>query len=163
MIIKGTNKNKFTFTLSFVKLSKICEQTGYVYTEKPQLTSLPIDLGIDDHIWQQSILISDIEQVIEWFESLLLNKVVKEIILANDKQLQFELLENKPNYKKVKITHDSSISVPGMGAYSLAPGLKYEDVFKKISIESEMDRAELQRIVEELINEFNDSNRVIWK
>ncbi|WBX75326.1 hypothetical protein PG911_11730 [Tenacibaculum ovolyticum] len=163
MIIKETNKNKFTFTLSFVKLPKICEQTGYVYTEKPQLTRLPINLGFDNHIWQQSILISDIEQVIEWFDSLLLNNVVKDIILTNDKQLKFELLENNPNYKKVKITHDSSIPVQGMGAYSLAPGLKYEDVFKKLSIEYEMDRAELQRIVEELKNEFNDSNRVVWK
>ncbi|WP_299840307.1 hypothetical protein [uncultured Tenacibaculum sp.] len=163
MIIRGINDNEFTFTLNFVKLSKVCEQTGYIYTEKPKLTSLPINLGIDYHIWQKSILISDIKQVIKWFESLILNNMTQEIILINDKQLQFELLENNTSYKKIRITHDSSIPVPGLGGYSLSPGLKYEDVFKKLSIESEMNTSELQRIVDELTNELNDSNRVVWK
>lgn len=163
MIIKGTNKSKFIFNLRFVVLSKVCEQTGLTYTDKPQLTSLPIDLGIDNHIWQKNILISDIEQIIKWFQSLLLNNIAQETILTNEKQLQFELLENNLNYKKIKITYDTTVPIPGMGGYSLAPGLKYEDVFNKQSIESEINTTELQKIVEELINEFNDSNRVVWE
>ena len=163
MIIKGANGNKFTFTLRFVTLSKVCEQTGYVYTKKPVLTKLPLDVGIDNHIWQQSILISEIEQVIKWFENLLLNNVEEDVIEVYYKQLKFELLKHNPNFKKIRITHDSSIPIPFMGGYSLATGFKYEDVFKKISIEFEMDVTEQKRIVQELVNELNDSNRVLWK
>ncbi|WP_299156836.1 hypothetical protein [uncultured Tenacibaculum sp.] len=163
MIIEGTNGQKLTFSLIFIKKPKVCEQTGFVYTEKPKLINLPLHLGIDNSVWHTSILISEIKELIQWFKNLLLNKIPNKQVLTNERQLQFDLLENNPEFKRIRITHDTSIPILENGAYSLASGLKYEDVFKKSFIEFEMGEIELKRIIEELTSEFKNANRVVWK
>lgn len=118
-----------------------------------------LHLEIEEVGMCMSFLISDVKKIIEWFEGILLNKPIEPRLLTSYNQLYFDLLKNNLSSKIIRITYDDTTPVPGFGAYSLGPGIKKEDVFKKRSLKCEMDNIELQKIVKELRIELTESGK----
>jgi len=155
MIFNATNNQTAEFTLFEFNYENFEEVTGlkWDFTNGKSKT-LPIDVGIGTDIWSSSILISEVEKIINWFEGLSIGKEIHSKILVLDNQFYFDLLENNQNFKILRITHDTSVHVLGIGGYSLPPGVKKEDVFKKLSIEYKIDDEELEKIIIQLKEEL---------
>lgn len=155
MIFNATNNQTAEFTLYEINYEEFNEHTGLKWDltkEKPE--ELFIDVGIGSDIWSSLILISEVKQIIDWFKALLIDKGIPSKILVLDNQFYFDLLENNQNFKILRITHDTSVTVLGNGGFSLSPGLTKEDVFKKLSIECKIDDKELERIIIQLKKEL---------
>ncbi|MVO08145.1 hypothetical protein GOQ30_03070 [Flavobacterium sp. TP390] len=116
-----------------------------------EITSLRLYLNLGNIFFDNvSILVSEVQEIIEWFEKLLFNKSVEPKLLILDNQFYFDLLENDSNSKVILITYDTTIPVPGNGGYYLPSGAKKEEFFKKTSIKFEMDNLEIERISKKL-------------
>jgi len=152
MIFNGIHNQLIEFRLGYHDLEEL---TGIKEESDYRILYLEIE-GID---MSMCFLISDVNKIIEWLEGLLLNKSIKSRLLTSDNQLYFDLLKNNLSSKVIRITYDNTIPVPGFGAYSLEPGQKKEDVFKKRFLECEMDNIELQKAVKELKIELTKSNK----
>ena len=149
MVFKGVDNQQVVFNLKYYDDSEI---TGYI--AESEIIRLHLYLEIGETLSHTSILISDVEKIIKWFERLSLNNLIEPKLLIMDNQFYFDLIENNLSSKIVRITYDTTVPVPGIGGYSLAPGYKYEDLFKKLYMECEIDNLELQRIIKELKTEL---------
>jgi hypothetical protein len=150
MIFKGTNNQIVDFQLKYHDEEAL---TGI----KGEPIHRSLRLHIKEFIIEVCILISEVEEIINWFERLLLNKPVQPNLFTLDNQFYFTLIKNNLKSKIICITQNSTIPVPSMGAYSLSPGAKLEDFHKKTFVECKMDETELQRIVKELKVELDKS------
>ena len=63
-------------------------------------------------------------------------------------------LRTNQNFRILRITHDTSLPVPGIGGYSLPLSVKKEDVFQKLSVECKIDDKELEGIIIQLKKEL---------
>lgn len=146
MIFKGQNNEVLNFDLEYYDDSEV---TGFMLQSEITRLGLYLNLG---NIFSDngSILVSEVHEIIEWFEKLFLNKSVEPKLLILDNQFYFDLLENNSNSKVILITYDTTIPIPGIGGYCLPPGAKKEDFFKKTSIKCEMDNLEIERISKKL-------------
>ncbi len=155
MIFKATNNQTAEFTLVEFDYENFQETTGIKWDfTKEKSETLPIYIGIGIDVWSSSILISEVEKIIDWFEGLLIDREIPSKISVLDNQFYFDLLENNQNSRILRITHDTSLPVPGIGGYSLPLGAKKEDVFKKLSVECKIDDKELEGIIIQLKKEL---------
>ena len=155
MIFNATNNQTVEFTLSENYTEGFEEVTGIewaILNENSE--TLPIVVGIGTDVWNSTILISEVEKIIDWFEGLLMDKEIPSKILILENQFYFDLLENNKKYKILRITHDTTVPIPGIGGYSLPAGVKEEDVFKKLSVECKYDFEELKTITIQLKEEL---------
>jgi hypothetical protein len=149
MIFKARNYEIFHFDLEYTDDSEL---TGYIW--QSELTRLGVYLGFRNSYTSSSILVADVETLIEWFDQLLHNNSINTKVSIFNNQLYFDLLETKSNSKVIRITYDTTVPVPGIGAYSLSPGAKKEDFSKRTSIECVMDNLEIERIAKKLKSEL---------
>ena len=149
MVFKGINDDFLNFTIEYADYS---EHVGFIWQQ--EISQFKLYLSFWNELNFASILVSEVEDIIQWFENILLNKPVEpKLILLND-QFYFDLLKNDSNQKLIRITYDTTIPIPGVGGYSLAPGMTKEDLFKKVAIECQMDNIEIERIVKKLKTEL---------
>jgi hypothetical protein len=149
MIFKGLNDEILQFDLEYTDDSEL---TGFIW--QSEISRLGLYLIFMNEYTSSSILVSDVEKVIEWFENLSLNKLVEPKILIFNDELYFDLLENNSNSKVIRITKDSTISIPGAGGYYLSSGARIEDFLKKTSINCVMDDLEIERVAKKLKSEL---------
>lgn len=149
MLFKGLHHKILHFNLEYWDDAEL---TGFNW--QSEITRLSLHLSYWNHSFGTSILVSEVWQIIKWFENLSKNTAITPKLLVLDKQLCFELLENHQNVKTVRITYDTTVPVPGIGGYSLSPGAKKEDFLDKVTIECEMDDIQLQRIIKKLTAEL---------
>ena len=146
MVFKGQNNEILNFDLEYYDDSEI---TGFML--QPEITRLGLYLNLGNIFSENgSILVSEVHEIIEWFEKLFLNKSVEPKLLILGNQFYFDLLENNSNSKVILITYDTTIPIPSIGGYYLPHGAKKEDFFKKTSIKCEMDNLEIERISKKL-------------
>ncbi|WP_420572558.1 WapI family immunity protein [Kordia sp.] len=158
MIFKGLNHKHIDFSLEYFDQAEL---TGF-YTQL-EITGLSLYLQIEDALTMTSILVSEVEKIINWFEKLLLNEPVEPRLLTMNDQFYFDLVENNSDSKLIRITHDNTVPVPGVGGYSLAPGTKKEDFFKKVFVDCEMNSMEIERVVKKLRAELDIEMEIGWK
>jgi hypothetical protein len=150
MVFKGVNDQTIEFSLKYV--DNYYEHTGFIH--QSDVTHLIVTIAIGNRIPETGMIITEIESIIEWFTALLLNTEVESKLLIMNDRFYFELLENTEHLKIVRITYDNTVPVPGVGGYSLSPGLKYEDAFKKTAIDFEFTPESIYTIIHDLSTEL---------
>lgn len=145
MIFKEINNNHLHFDLEYRDDSEL---TGFIW--QSEITRLGLYLSFSNSFTSSSILVTDVENLIQWFENLSLNQFVEPKVLIFDNQLFFDLLENNSNSKIIRVTYDRTVPITGGGAYSISPEAKKEDFFVKTSFNCEMDDLEIERIAKKL-------------
>lgn len=149
MIFKGINHTNLHFDLEY---RDYYELTGYIY--QSEITSLHLDLSYLNMLFSTSISISEVQQLIDWFEELLLNEYIQTKLLILDNRFSLESLKSDSKLKTVRIIYDTTIPIRGMGGYYISPDAKKEDFLEKLSIECEMDNLEIERISKKLTAEL---------
>ncbi|AXG70255.1 hypothetical protein KORDIASMS9_02494 [Kordia sp. SMS9] len=158
MVFKGIYDDFLYFDIEYQDQS---EQTGYICQQ--EINQLSLYLSFSNKLCFSAILVSEVQEVIRWFEKIALNKSVEPKLVILHKQFYFDLLENNSNLKVIRITYDTTIPIPGMGGYSLAPGSKKEDLFNKNFFECEMDNQEIERVVKKLTAELQIELQIGWQ
>jgi hypothetical protein len=149
MTIKGRNNENFHFGLEY---QDDAELTGYIW--QTEITRLCLYLNMENFQTRSSILVADVHQLIEWFEQLSKDKIVEPEVLILNNQLCFDLLKNNSNTKLIRVTYDSTVPIPGQGAFQLSPGARKEDFSKKNALQCEMDQIAIESVVTELKDEL---------
>lgn len=145
MIFKGVNGETIEFSLEY---SDYSEMTGFIF--RSEVTMLSLYLRIQDTLTMTGIYVLEVEKIINWFEKLLSSDAIQPRLLTLHDQFYFDVGENNSNGKVVYITYDTTVPVPGMGGYSLAPGRTEEDLFKKMSMKCEMNTIQIERVIKKL-------------
>jgi hypothetical protein len=147
MIFKGTNKT-VEFQLLLFDPDKWELMTGFRTISEPY--SIGLRLKYEHLETFTSIFISDVKKMIDWLESLLLNKLFEPKLLVLHDQLSFDFLQIDSNFNTIQIVYDGTIPAQGMGGYSG----NIDDFLLKYCVECKMNNEELRGIIIELKNEF---------
>lgn len=126
--------------------------TGFRTISEPYYNiGLKLEIGNLEVI--TSIFISDVKKMIDWFDSLLLNKLVEPKLLVLHSQLSFDLVQANSSFNIVRITYHGTIPVPGIGGRS---GYIDESLLKDF-VECRMNTNELKKIIIDLKSELHCS------
>jgi hypothetical protein len=150
MIFNGINSQKLELRLIPFDPHEFELMTGFKVEDSFQPTIVDFNLIIGNKDMYSSILISDVIELIDWFEKFLLNKTVDSHLSIYHGQLCFDLLNDDADSKTIRITHDGSIPIPGNGGYS--GNLDY--MLKTHFVEYEISLKELNRIIIDLKKEL---------
>jgi hypothetical protein len=151
MIFNGINNQKLEFQLRLFDRDEWELMTGLRTIMEPYDIGLRLDVVNIEVL--TSIYVSDVEKMIQWFDGLLVNKLVENKLLVLHNQLSFDLLQNNPNFNTIRIVYDGTLPVPGIGGCSE----HIDDSLQKDCIECKMDSEDLDRIIIELKNELHNS------
>lgn len=151
MIFNGINNQKLEFKLLLFDRDEWELMTGLRTITEPYNIGLRLDMVKIEVL--TSIFISDVNKMIQWFDSLHVKKSVEYKLLVLHNQLTFELLRNNANFNIIRIEYDGTLPVPGIGG-----GSGYiDDYLLKNSIECKMENEDLNRIIIELKDELYQS------
>jgi hypothetical protein len=158
----GTNNYTFEFFLKPIDNNQQEEITGF------RLTGVPIDCKFiflienkiigDVHEIGTGIYLSEIDNIIEWFESILLNKHIEPNFFFYHEQFQFYLLKKDGNLNKIQLNFDGIKPIPSCGGSS--GNLK--DFMKKYNLEFDIDNHEIKKIVTELNSKLIDCRKELF-